>query len=61
MEITDKNWGGMDRILLAQGRMHWRAILITVVKLRIPLYAGKFLSGYTTGGFSKRVQLYVIT
>jgi hypothetical protein len=34
----------------------WRALVSTVMNLRDPQNAGKFLSSCTTGGFSKRVQ-----
>jgi hypothetical protein len=32
----------------------------TVVNLRVPQYAGKFLSGSTTGGLSTRALLYEV-
>jgi hypothetical protein len=35
--------------------LQWRALVNTVMNLRVPYNAGKFLS--TTGGFSRRAQL----
>jgi hypothetical protein len=50
-------WDGMDWIDLAQVRDQWRALLNTVMNLRVPYNAGKFLSGCTIGSFSRRAQL----
>jgi hypothetical protein len=54
-------WGGMDWIDLAQNRDQWKALVNTVMNLRVPLIAGKFLSGCTTGGFSRRAQLHEVS
>jgi hypothetical protein len=51
-------WGGMDWIDLAQDRDRWRALVNTVMDLRLPLDAGKFLSGCTIGSFSRRAELH---
>jgi hypothetical protein len=36
MDSMDIRWEGMDWIYLAQDRDQWRALLITVMNLRIP-------------------------
>jgi hypothetical protein len=48
----------MDWIDLAQDRDQWMTLVNTVVNLRVPYNAGKFLSSCTIGGFSKRAQLH---
>jgi hypothetical protein len=44
-------WYGMDWIDLAEDRDQWRALLNTVMNLRGPLDAGKYLSGCKIGSF----------
>jgi hypothetical protein len=36
----------------------WRALVNTVMNLQVPSNAGKFLSSYTVGSFSRRAQLH---
>jgi hypothetical protein len=38
-------------------KMDLRELVNTVMNLRVPYNAGKFLSGCTIGGFSRRTQL----
>jgi hypothetical protein len=54
-------WGDMDWIDLAKDRDQWRAVLNTVMNLRIPKKAGKFLSKCTTGSFSRRAQHHEVS
>jgi hypothetical protein len=42
---------------VAKDREQWRTLANTVMSLRVPQNAGKFLSGCKIGGFSRRVQL----
>jgi hypothetical protein len=51
-------WYGMDWIDVAQDRDRWRALVNTVMNLRVPQNAGKFLSICTIGSFSRRAQLH---
>jgi hypothetical protein len=44
-DLREIGWGGMDWIHLAQYRDQWRALVKTVMNLRVPLYSYvKFLS-----------------
>jgi hypothetical protein len=36
MDVRDLGWGGMDWIDLAQDRNQWRALVNTVMNLRVP-------------------------
>jgi hypothetical protein len=36
MDITEIGWDGIDWIDLAQGRDQWRALVNTVMNLRVP-------------------------
>jgi hypothetical protein len=48
----------MEWIDLAQNREQWKAYVNTVMNLRVPYNAGKFLSSCTIGSFSTRAQLH---
>jgi hypothetical protein len=58
MDLREIGWDGMDWIVLAEDRDQWRALVNAVMNLRVPKDAGKFLSGCTIGGFSRRAQLH---
>jgi hypothetical protein len=36
MDVRDIGWGGMDWIDVAQDREQWRALVNTVLNLRVP-------------------------
>jgi hypothetical protein len=52
MCIREIGWDGINWI------DQWRALVNTVINLRIPQNAGKSISGYTIGGFSRRTHLH---
>jgi hypothetical protein len=58
MDLGEIGWNCIDWIDLAQGRDQWKALVNTVMNLRVPLNAGKFLSSCKIGGSSRRVQLH---
>jgi hypothetical protein len=57
IDFRELEWGGIDWIDLTQNRDLWRALVNTVMNLRVPQNAGKFLSSCKIGGFLKRAQL----
>jgi hypothetical protein len=61
MDRKEIGWGYMDWIDLAQDGDRWRALMNTVMNLRVPQNVGKFLSSCTTGSFSRRAQLHVVS
>jgi hypothetical protein len=61
MDPRQIGWGGMDWIDLAQYRDQWTVLVNTVMNLRVPYNAGKFLSSCTIGGFSRRAQLHEVS
>jgi hypothetical protein len=61
MDLRDIGWGGMDWIDLDEDRNKWRALVNTVMNLRVPENVGKFLSSCATGGFSRRAHLHGVS
>jgi hypothetical protein len=50
-------WSGLDWIDMAQNRDQWRALVNTILNLRVPKNAGEFLRDCTIGSSSRRAQL----
>jgi hypothetical protein len=51
----------VDWIVLAQDRNRWRALVNSVLKLRVSWNAGKLSSGLTSSGLSISVQLQIVS
>jgi hypothetical protein len=47
MDLREIGWDGMDWMELAQDRDQWRALVNTVMSLRVLKIAGNFLNGCT--------------
>jgi hypothetical protein len=58
MDIRFIGLNGIDWTDLAQDMDQWRALVNTVMNLRVPQNAGKFLSSCRIGGSSRRAQLH---
>jgi hypothetical protein len=61
MYLREIEWDCMDWIYLAQDRDKWRALVNTVMNLRVLYNVGKFFSSCATGGFSSRAQLHGVS
>jgi hypothetical protein len=51
MDLRETEWGGMNRNHLAQDRDQWRALVNTVMNLRVRSNVGKFLNSGASDGF----------
>jgi hypothetical protein len=58
MDLVEMGWGDVDWIGLAQDRDRWRALVNSVLNLRVPRDAGKLSSLQTTGDLSSSAQLH---
>jgi hypothetical protein len=58
MDIRETGWCGKDWVDLAQNRDQRRALVNTVVNLRVLQNFGKFLKSRVIGGISRRAQLH---
>jgi hypothetical protein len=57
IDLREIRWDGMDWIDRAQDRDQCRALVNTVMNLRVLQNAGKFFSSCIIGSFSGRAQL----
>jgi hypothetical protein len=60
MDLGEVGWGDVDWIGLAQDRDRWRALVNSVLNLRVSQNAGKLSSGLTSSGPSSSAQLHSI-
>jgi hypothetical protein len=58
MDLREIGWDGGDWIDMVQDRDQCRALANMVLNLQVLSNAGKFLSGCTIGGSSRRAQLH---
>jgi hypothetical protein len=61
MDLGEVGWEGVDWINLAQDRDRWRALMYTVMNLRVSWNAGNFLSSLGHFGFSGRILLHGVS
>jgi hypothetical protein len=59
-DLLKLGYGDVDWVGLARDRNRRRALVNSVLNLRIPLNARKLSSILTTGGFSSGAQLHVV-
>jgi hypothetical protein len=56
MDLEEVEWGDVDWIGLAQDRNRWRALVNSVLNLRVPQNAGKLSSGLSSSAQLHRVS-----
>jgi hypothetical protein len=61
MDLVEEGWGDVDWIDPAQDVDRWRALVISVLNLRVPWNAGKLSSGITTRDLSSSAQLHGVS
>jgi hypothetical protein len=58
MDLVEVGWGDVDWIGLAEDRDRWRALVNSVLNLRVSGDAGKLSSVQTTRDLSSSAQLH---
>jgi hypothetical protein len=61
LDLLEIGLNVVDWIGLAQDRCRWRALMNSVMNLRVPYSAGKLPSGCTTCGLSSGTQLHRVS
>jgi hypothetical protein len=57
MDLGELGWSDVEWIGLSQNSNRWRALVNSVLNLRVPYNAGRLSSSLTTGGLSSSAQL----
>jgi hypothetical protein len=60
VDLLEIGLGGVDWIGLAQDRDKWRALVNSVLNLRVPQNGGKLSSGYIIGGLASSSQFHIL-
>jgi hypothetical protein len=61
IDLGEVGWGDVGWIGLAKDRNRWRAVVNSVLNLRVPRNAGKLSSGLTYSGLSSSAQLHIVS
>jgi hypothetical protein len=61
MDLGEVGWGDVDWIGMAKDRNRWRALVNSVLNLRVPRNARKLSSGLTSSGLSVSAQLHIVS
>jgi hypothetical protein len=61
MGLVEVGWGDVDWIGVAQGWDRWRALMNSVLNLRVPKNAGKLSSVQKTRDLSSSAQLHGVS
>jgi hypothetical protein len=61
MDLGEVGWSDVDWIGLAKDRNRWRAVVNSVLNLRVPWNAGKLSSVLTSSGLSSSAQLHIVS
>jgi hypothetical protein len=61
MDLGEVGWGDVDLIGLAKDRNRGRAVVNSVLNLRLPWNAGKLSSGLESSGLSSSVQIHIVS
>jgi hypothetical protein len=60
-DLGEVGWSDVDWIGLAQDRNRWRALVNSVLNLRVPRNAGKLSSGLISSGHWVSAQLHIVS